>query len=86
MAITTIGVLPDQFENKIQEEKKLKEEEEELKAEEERRRRRKTSIEIFEKYGAKDLIHQIWPDVSEEAKPKTLCSMDESLGRVERLI
>ena len=88
MAITTIGVLPDHYENKIQEEKKLKEEEEELKAEEERRRRRKTSIEIFEKYGAKDLIHQIWPDEhkSEEAKPKTLCSMDESLGRVERLI
>ena len=80
MAITTIGVLPDQFENKIQEEKKLKEEEE--------RRRRKESIERFEKYGAKDLIQQIWPDEykSEEAKPKTLCGMDESIGRVERLI
>ena len=80
MAITTIGVLPDQFENKIQEEKKLKEEEES--------RKRKISIEIFEKYGAKDLIQQIWPDEHEslEAKQKASCSLDESLGRVERLI
>ena len=80
MAMTTIGVLPDQNEDKIQEEKKLKEEEE--------KRRRKESIERFEKYGAKDLIQQIWPDEykSKEAKPKTLCCMDESLGRVERLI
>ena len=80
MAITTIGVLPDQYEDKIQEEKRLKEEEE-LKM-------RRESMEIFERYGAKILIQELWPEeqLTEEKEQKELCSLSENQGRFERLI
>ena len=80
MAITTIGVLPDQYEDKIQEEKRLKEEEE-LKM-------RRESMEIFERYGAKKLIQELWPEeqLTEEKEQKELCSLSENQGRFERLI
>ena len=51
MAMTSIGVIPDEQDEALREEERLKAEE---------IKRRKESIEIFKRYGATNLLQQLW--------------------------
>ena len=77
MAMTSIGVIPDQNEEKLREDERLKAEEVEI---------RRVSMEIFKRYGATILLQHLMPDEYTVEEEKKESCLSESIGRFERLI